>query len=198
MTKSEGMAFSRVGAVKKSTRLGWTALALCLAAALASCAQAARAGCVSDGLRTTSEASLSAFASVDASKFRDALEKSRHPTHPDLIWVRTTQEYQQVIDDGGRLFLSADGLTGFGVTRDGGLISLFNNGQTKGMGAEAVRAAIRLGVRHLDCWGEPLVRYYEKFGFRVKRSEAWKEEWWINDAPPADPKPRVYFMELEP
>lgn len=59
-----------------------------------------------------------------------------------------------------------------------------------------MREAIRLGVTHLDCWGDDLVRYYERFGFKVTQSADWREEWWVNDTPPPDPKPRIHRMEL--
>ena len=137
------------------------------------------------------------FEPTQAATFKTALESSRHPKHPDRVWIRETSDYQKILDDGGHLFLSKDHKTGFGVTVDGGLISLFNNGSTPGLGASGVEMAKKMGAKHLHCWGLDLAHYYEKFGFKIKEEIPWDEELWVNDFPPEGPKPNAYYMELE-
>jgi hypothetical protein len=134
------------------------------------------------------------FEAVSPARFRKAYLNSKHPKYPDRIWLRTEAEFHET---GGSLYLSADELVGFGISQKGELISLFNNG-SKGRGEAAVHEAIRLGATHLHCWGEDLVHYYERFGFRVTGSAGWREEVWVNDTIPPDPKPRIYPMEPNP
>lgn len=67
--------------------------------------------------------------------------------------------------NGGRCFLSQDQDTGFAVTDDGELISLFNIGG-KGRGRLAMQKAVEEGALDLEC-GEELIPYYRQFGFKV-------------------------------
>ena len=149
---------------------------------------------------TSSSEGLVEFCDVSQNPevFREqVLLTAQHPKHPDRVWIRDLVEYIAIVEAGGKLFLSVDNSGGFGVTHNHELISMFNNGSHKGLGKKMVTHAIGLGANHLYCWGEPLVRYYEQFGFAVKQTLTYRPEFWINDNPPADPKPSIYLMELE-
>jgi hypothetical protein len=140
---------------------------------------------------------LGPFAYSDANTFKNAIETTRPSDHPGRVLIRDHEQYQQVVDQGGLLFLTHNQRAGFGITPSGEIISLFNHGDQKGIGSEAVRKAIQLGATRLHCWGEVLPRYYERFGFKIRSSEPWSPEIWKNDFIPDEPKPNRYYMEYE-
>ncbi len=65
----------------------------------------------------------------------------------------------------GKCFLTEDGRTGFAVTMQGELISLFNLGE-RGLGILAVSLAKEEGATHLECAAR-LTGYYERLGFKA-------------------------------
>lgn len=60
--------------------------------------------------------------------------------------------------------LSEDGYLGFSVGSDGEISNVFNVGR-RGIGGEAVNAAIECGGYHLNCFDGFLPDYYKQFGF---------------------------------
>lgn len=97
-----------------------------------------------------------------------------------------------------RCYLSDDGLTGFAVTHDGDLESLFNGG-APGMGRAAVQAAVAFGARTLWCFDGFLPRYYASLGWR----ECGRLEWDDSLAPAGWPydvhgRPDVVKMAYGP
>jgi hypothetical protein len=62
-------------------------------------------------------------------------------------------------------FLTADGLSGFAVQRDGTLTNLFS--LAKGRGSWLVEAAIARGADRLDCFDGYLAALYRAHGFEV-------------------------------
>ncbi|USH44658.1 acetyltransferase [Streptomyces phage BroPlease] len=74
--------------------------------------------------------------------------------------------------DDARYYLTADGLSGFGVAAHGDLIGLFS--RVKGRGASLVQAAIDRGAVSLDCFDGFLPDYYAGFGFQeTERVANW-------------------------
>jgi hypothetical protein len=79
---------------------------------------------------------------------------------------RSLEEYQNIVVDKGRLYLSSNLKVGYGIKANGLLISVFNESGEKGLGALAVVDAIHNGATSLLCAEGPLENYYESFGFR--------------------------------
>jgi hypothetical protein len=120
------------------------------------------------------------------------LPPTPHAAHPaDSL----TAKYYLAIANGG--FWVA---TGFGITSDGELISLFNAaGKGKGYGDLALAAAVKRGARKLSAFDGFLPKYYAERGWvevgRVKFDPALRPELWI---PRLDGTPDVVFMEYQP
>lgn len=76
---------------------------------------------------------------------------------------------------GALYFLSKDGKSGYGVSKESELIGLFSLVPGRGMGM--IEEAINLdGVESLDCFDGFLPQYYQKFGFvEYKREANWTE-----------------------
>lgn len=71
-----------------------------------------------------------------------------------------------------RLFITADGHSGFAIKPDGELTAVFS--AVKGRGVELVREAIRNGAVHLNAFEGHLTGLYGKCGFvETKRAPNW-------------------------
>ena len=95
---------------------------------------------------------------------------------------------------GRRTFLSADGLTGYTVDRDGDFGNLFNNRGPVGAGQAGVVDGIRNGARTLDCYDGYLPKVYARYGYvvtgRVRFDPRFAPPGW----PAAKDSPDVVFM----
>ena len=100
----------------------------------------------------------------------------------DRLVANATSAPEEMPRD-ARYFLSATGLTGYGITPEGTLIGLFS---LEKRGRVAVEEAIENGVTNLDCFDGFLPAYYSRFGFVETRRVA-------NWTPGA---PDVVFMSL--
>jgi hypothetical protein len=114
------------------------------------------------------------------------------------VHVKSADEYQKVSDNGGKLLISKDGLTGVMVESDGNIGSGFNHSDNKKKNALApfLVAGIKMGARYTDAYDTYLPKYYSKFGFkasnRMKFDERFAEAGW-NDSI-LNTKPDVVFM----
>ncbi len=73
----------------------------------------------------------------------------------------SSDEYNRI---GARVFVSPTGQSGFGITADGELISLFSLPGAK-EGGQAIEDAIRHGANHLECFDTGLALMYAHHGF---------------------------------
>lgn len=104
---------------------------------------------------------------VDASTFHDIFEVARKYTRNgelvDLHSVGTTEDgigYEECEN-----YLSADGMSGFSITPDGDLISVFNADASKKGFLRAIAPVVKSKVKTLDCYmsqQQPLHEIYEK------------------------------------
>jgi hypothetical protein len=92
---------------------------------------------------------------------------------------------QSSVDDlkGVSLFLSSDDKVGYGVTKDGDLVNVFNNGGEKGSGSAAVLQAIsEYKAKTLDCFDGKLPQIYSRAGLvpvgRMKFDENYAPAGW--------------------
>lgn len=95
-----------------------------------------------------------------------------------------------------RTFLADDGKSGFGLTPDGDLISVFSG--VPGRLDSIMKTAIAQGAKTLDCLGFALADKYAKYGFQVDHVEPWNDEY----APPGwdydkHDHPPVVYMKHE-
>lgn len=104
----------------------------------------------------------------------------------------TAEDYEA---KGATCYLSTDRRSGYVITADGELISVFSLPGAK-QGIAAVRSAVQNGARRLDCLGEFLVTLYSKFGFVETDRLPWDEQYapanWDYEA---FGRPDVVFME---
>ncbi len=91
-------------------------------------------------------------------------------------------------------FLSTDNKSGYALTEDKDLISVFS---LNSKGVEVVKSAIQNGATTLDCIGDFLASYYSKFGFVESDRMTWNDDYapenWDYEK---FGKPDVIFMKL--
>lgn len=74
-----------------------------------------------------------------------------------------------------RYYLASDALSGFGISSNNELVSVFS--AVKGRGSNLVKVATILGASHLNCWEIPnLVKLYKSRGFFIyNRIPNWND-----------------------
>ena len=114
---------------------------------------------------------------ITSKDFFDSISSIKKENGDDglLVDAHTIEEY-----DNMRLFLSEDKKTGFAITDDGDLVSVFNSPDTHGRMKEIMANAILNGAVKLDCYDRDLlVINYQKWGFvpvaKVKYTEGYND-----------------------
>ncbi len=74
------------------------------------------------------------------------------------------------------LFLADSGLSGFGLTPDKELVSVFSLPGAN-QGRAAVKKAVEKGAKNLDCFDTKLVEFYGEFGFKEVKRFQWEKEY---------------------
>ena len=79
----------------------------------------------------------------------------------------TAEEIANIVNNGGKTFLTPDGTAGGAVEIDGNLTCVFKdavNNSTPGAGSSIALAAVNDGATKGDCYGQALVNMYSKAG----------------------------------
>lgn len=79
----------------------------------------------------------------------------------------TAEEIANIVNNGGKTFLTPDGTAGGAVEADGNLTCVFKdavNNSTPGAGSSIALAAVKNGATKGDCYGQALVNMYSKAG----------------------------------
>lgn len=79
----------------------------------------------------------------------------------------TAEEIANIVNNGGKTFLTPDGTAGGAVEADGNLTCVFKdaaNNNTPGAGSSIALAAVNDGATKGDCYGQALVNMYSKAG----------------------------------
>ena len=79
----------------------------------------------------------------------------------------TAEEIANIVNNGGKTFLTPDGTAGGAVEADGNLTCVFKdavNNSTPGAGSSIALAAVNDGATKGDCYGQALVNMYSKAG----------------------------------
>ncbi len=155
---------------------------------------------VGDSQNPTKQYSL--LSGVDGQTFRDFFEIARRYTANgelvDLHNAKTTEDgigYDDCIN-----YLSEDGLSGFCITPDGDLISVFNAKDVNGKGGflRAIAPLVKQSAKTLDCYASPnqnLVQMYEKaFGFKTASVMDYNMEYDHDNIAANHSSPQVAFM----
>ena len=104
------------------------------------------------------------YTDVDADSFHDTMEiVQKFLRNGDAVDVHNVEDYKNT-----KNYLSEDGLSGFAITQDGDLISVFNMG-AKGY-LDTISEEVKKNAKTLDCFQsekQPLADMYEKkLGFK--------------------------------
>ena len=139
------------------------------------------------------------YDNVDGQTFRDVFEIARTYTKNgelvDLHPVVTNEDAVGYNDT--KNFVTKDGLSGYAITKDGDLISVFNANNKRGW-LRAIEPDIRKNAKTLDCYmseNQPLHEMYEKiFGFKTASVMDYNMEYDHDDIAKNHNMPQVAFM----
>lgn len=139
------------------------------------------------------------YSNVDGETFRDVFEIARAYTENgelvDLHGVDTTDDGIGYNDC--KNYITDDGLSGFSITPDGDLISVFNANSKRGF-LEAISKIVKKEAKTLDCYKSPnqdLMEMYErKFGFKTASIMDYNMEYDHDDIAKNHEMPKVAFM----
>lgn len=128
----------------------------------------------------------------DFDKFRNCLSNLPESSKA-FITDYSSKEY---IKKGAKCYLSSNGKSGFVVTGDKDIISVFSLPGER-MGEYALFNAVKNGGRTLDCIHPKLVEIYNKYGFKEESRIKWDDQY----APPnwdydKNGRPDVVFMKF--
>lgn len=143
--------------------------------------------------------SFEVYDNVDGQTFRDAFEIARTYTKNselvDLHPVETTEDATGYNDTYN--YITKDGLSGYAITKDGDLISVFNANDKRGW-LRAIKPDIEAKAKTLDCYmspNQPLSEMYEKiFGFKTAAVMDYNMEYDHDDIAKNHNMPQVAFM----
>ena len=143
---------------------------------------------------TTSKRTIAKYKSLDLDKFVEERDKNLPRKFEAFVTKYTASEYKK---QGAKSYLSFSGRSGYAITRDGDLISVFSAPGAH-EGKQMIPDAVANGAKTLDCLGPVLPKIYEKFGFETYRVLQWDDKYapsnWDYEA---HGRPNVYMMRLE-
>ena len=136
---------------------------------------------------------------VDGALFHDVFEIAKsylkNGELVDLHGIQTTEDGIGYEDCDN--YLSDDGFSGFSITPDGDLISVFNASGKKGF-LNAVAPLVKERAKKLDCYNsrtQPLLEIYEKtFGFKAASVMEYNIEYDHDNIAANHDNPQVAFM----
>jgi hypothetical protein len=127
---------------------------------------------------------------ADAEEF--VKNRDKYIPEEKRLWV-TPYSPGEYGEKNATTYLSRDGKSGFAITDQGELISVFSGG--KGRLKEMMDKAFALGARKLDCLGFWLAWQYAKAGWQVVDFADWDDQYapdkWNYDR---DGRPGVFYM----
>jgi hypothetical protein len=126
--------------------------------------------------------------------FHDAITASKEG-NPFGAFVHAYEEHEY---NEKKNFISEGGEAGMSVTKDGDIVSVFNNpkiGTKKGVAGHMLEIALENGGKRLDCFDGFLPKLYSKYGFvpvaRMKFAREYAPEGWNFER---DGEPDVLFF----
>ena len=144
------------------------------------------------------EATASEYADAMAKAF-EAAEKKGDKKFLQVSRVNE-QQAQEILDGGGRLFISDDGMAGSYVQGDGYMGGLFKSPDSKQRGVSKVMQDVRdkFGGKYFDAYGTELESIYVKNGYkpvaRIKFVPEYAPEGWDAPDSPLKNQPDLVFF----
>lgn len=140
------------------------------------------------------------YSNVDGKTFHDVFEIARSYTENgelvDLHPIETNEDATGYNDT--KNYLSADGMSGYAITKDGDLISVFNANPGKRGWLRAIAPDIKKNAKTLDCYISPnqdLSKMYSKiFGFKIASEMDYNMEYDHDNIAQNHSEPQVAFM----
>ena len=140
----------------------------------------------------------------DAKKYADSLKESVSKRKEDRfqVDVLTEKQAQEILDNGGKLFLTKDGMAGGYVKADGYMGGLFRNPESSKKRASKALQDVRIksGGKYFDAYATYLEDIYIKNGFRpvarIPFNEEYAPEGWQESN--LSSKPDVVFFVYDP
>ena len=114
------------------------------------------------------------------------------------------EEADQIVAEGGKIFMTEDGLAGAYVKKDGYMGGLFKSPKAtyKEVAKLLQQARIKVGGKFMDAYATELERIYVKNGFRpiarMKFNEEYAPEGWDAPGSALAGKPDVVFFAYDP
>jgi hypothetical protein len=114
------------------------------------------------------------------------------------------EEADAIVKEGGKIFMTEDGLAGAYVKKDGYMGGLFKNPKAtyKEVAKLLQQARIKVGGRFMDAYATELERIYTENGFRpvarLKFNEEYAPEGWDAPGSALASKPDVVFFAYDP
>ena len=147
----------------------------------------------------TSGNSFEVYENVDAQTFHDIFEIVRKYTkNGELVDVHPAISTEEETGyDATRNYITKDGLSGFAITKDGDLISVFNANNKRGW-LRAISDIVKSDAKTLDCYvsyKQDLQEMYQRvFGFKTASIMDYNMEYDHDDIAKNHKKPKVAFM----
>ena len=114
-------------------------------------------------------------ANNDPELYVDALETAKASNvNGAAVDSHTVKQMQDIVNNGGNMYLVDDGMSGYAVEGDGNLTAVFKNSNSDApaMGSKIALASIKNGAVKGDCFGKTLVDIYSRGGYEpVARME---------------------------
>ena len=114
-------------------------------------------------------------ANSDPELYYEALETAKASSdNGAAVDSHSVEELNDIINNGGNLYLIDNGLSGYAVEGNGNLTGVFKNSNSDvpAMGSKIALASIKNGAVKGDCFGKTLVNIYSRGGFEpVARME---------------------------
>ena len=138
--------------------------------------------------------SFNLYKDVDAKTFHDFFEISKtYTNNSELVDLHDLQDYESTTN-----YLSNNGMSGFAITSDGDLISVFNADTSKQGFLSAIASIVKRDAKTLDCYNsklQPLTEMYKKkFGFKVASIMDYNIEYDHDNIAVNHNMPKVAFM----
>ena len=131
---------------------------------------------------------------IDPSLFHDIFSiTKKYLKHNELVDLHSVEDYKNC-----ECFLSEDGLSGFAITKDGDLISVFNSDLTKRGWLYSIAPFVKENAKTLDCFNsskQPLKDIYETIlGFKSASVMEFNIDYSSQEFADKHNSPNVIFM----
>ena len=141
------------------------------------------------------------YEDVDAETFHDIFEVAKKYTENgelvDLHEIKSNPDEGEIGYEDTKNYISKDGLSGFAITKDGDLISVFNASNKKGF-LSSIADIVKKNAKTLDCYASPNQNlqemYQKKFGFKTAAIMDYNMEYDHDNIAANHNKPQVAFM----